>query len=114
MTLLEYIKTVKKEIELNAQPFSIIELGALSTERKSIAIRPMPSGGGVSYHKGPRMRDIQFQVLAKSPSQSEVINTLDRIATNLEEFGAEVYSEPNYLSRDEQGYIYTCAFKANL
>lgn len=114
MTLFEYLTAVKQHIEMTANPYATIELGTLSTNRQSIAIRSMPSGGGTRYHLGPRVRDLQFQVLAKSPNQAEVINTLDRIVTKLEEFGAEVYSEPNLLSKDEQGYTYTSAFKANI
>lgn len=104
--LLELTKILQDELKL----FSTINLGKLSTERKSIALRVMPSGN-VNYYGGNRSRELLFQVLTKSPNQVEAITTLEEIANKLIENECEVYSEPSFIQQDEQGYIYSASLR---
>ena len=110
MTVTQYIDSIATFLEANLSLYAPITIGRLTADRKSIAIRIMPSGN-TKHYDSTRARDISYQILAKSNSHSEAITTLEDIAYKLEEIGAEVYSEPSYLQEDEQGFIYTSAYK---
>lgn len=110
MTITEYIDFIATFLESNINLYARIEIGRLTSDLKSIAIRIMPSGN-TKHYDSTRARDISFQILTKSNNHSEAISALEDIAFKLQEIGVEVYSEPSYLYEDEQGYIYTSAYR---
>jgi len=100
--ILELINFLKTELSLYAD----VKIGQLSTDQESIALRVMPSGN-TNYYAGKRTRHLQFQILTKSRNYNTASNTLEQIADKLIEYGCDVYSEPSFLQKDEQGYVCT-------
>nr|WP_072513819.1 hypothetical protein [Ndongobacter massiliensis] len=113
MTILSYVDDVIKFLSANCTLFSPIVVGHLRAERRSIALRIMPSNGREHY-AGERERPISFQILTKSPDQQEALQALEEICEALLNRDIRVYSEPSYLQEDEQSYIYTAAFEGRL
>lgn len=113
MSLVDYFRELTEKIEEELSLDKPINLGRLTTNRESIALRIMP-GGSESYYAGKRSRNINFQVLVKSEKQTEAINTIEKIVDKLIENDCDMYSEPSYLQSDEQGYIYTTALTAHI
>ena len=113
MSLVDYFRELAKKVEDELSLDKPINLGRLTTDRESIALRIMP-GGSESYYAGKRSRNINFQVLVKSEKQTQAINTIEKIVDKLIENDCDVYSEPSYLQSDEQGYIYRTALTAHI
>lgn len=105
-----FLVTVANEIE-TIIPHVRVEIGTLSKNSVSIALRVMPSGNGGRFMDGDRERKLLFQVLVKSNKQIEAIQLSDKINKHLEFLGILTYSEPNYLESD---YTYTASYEALL
>lgn len=87
-----------------------VTLGLLSKSLKSIAIVLMPTGNK-SFYQGDRDINLQYQILVKSINHRQALQISEKIASKLLLGGNEVYSEPSFLSEDEQGCIYTTAYR---
>lgn len=108
--MMDYLEGIKNLLENKLSLFASVKFGKLDKSNKSIAIRLMPSSSTSNYQDS-RTREIQFQILSKSPSQVEALISLEAIANTLEQEGIEVYTEPHYLDSDEQGYTYSSSYK---
>ena len=113
MSLVDYFRELAKKIEEELSLDKPINLGRLTVDKESIALRIMP-GGSESYYAGKRSRNINFQILVKSEKQTQAINTIEKIVDKLIKNDCDVYSEPSYLQSDEQGYTYTAALTAHI
>lgn len=131
------IESVKKHLTTNL-PTSImfapvkvdlLDIGADSTPKKSIAIRMTPSAPGEQYFEGEIINK-QFQVLVKSDNQLEVNNTIETITRELNNVHRRVfyaidgsytlrrlnvYVEPNFVEKTAANeYVYTALFTTEL
>lgn len=107
----------------------LLDIGADSTPKKSIAIRMTPSAPGEQYFEG-EIKNKQFQVLVKSDNQLEVNNTIEAIANELNNVQRRVfhtvdnsytlirlntYIEPNFVEKTAANeWIYTALFSTEL
>lgn len=110
MSVVDHLLNLVNRLQNDLTLYANINLGRLSIDVKSIALRVMPSGN-VNYYQGKRSREVMFQILAKSNDQIQAIKALEQIADKLVELDCEVYTEPSYLQQDEQGYTYTASFR---
>lgn len=65
-------------------PFAPIKIGMLDTTTKGIALRMMPSAPGSRFMNRSRIKTVQFQIIAKSPDQMEVLGALESFEDLLE------------------------------
>ncbi|MGE9994813.1 hypothetical protein ACQRBK_07250 [Peptoniphilaceae bacterium SGI.137] len=113
MTILAYVEEIIQFLVAKCSLFAPVVAGHLRAEKRSLAIRIMPSAGRANY-AGERERPIRFQILSKSPDQQEALRVLEDICEALADRDIRVYSEPSYLQEDEQSYIYTAAFEGHV
>lgn len=90
-----------------------VNVGRLTKDYKSIAIRLMPSSN-TGYYKGQRSIALTYQVLVKSDNQLEALKEIEFISEYLMLNGSTIYVEPFYLQEDEQGYIYSCSLRKDI
>lgn len=111
MTVYEFIDSTVKSLMSDLQLISVVRIGKLSADFKSIAIRLMPSDN-TYFYAGQRDVTLRYQILVKSDYHKEAIQEIEKITQYLNDYiGSMVYIEPNYVSEDEQGYIYQAAFE---
>lgn len=88
-----------------------VKIGLLPLDERSACIRLMPSGNGPRYYNGAREQTMLFQVLVKSPDQLEALTQCQAVTDELEQLGMETYTEPNFLQKEQQSYIYQASFQ---
>lgn len=110
----DYITMVVNHLKDTLPLFAPITMNELKPTDKSIAIRIMPVAPGDRYMNGQRARPVLFQVLTKSTSDLEAMNTIESIADELEGFGCPVQSEPSFLQEDGKSKIHTATFRGEI
>lgn len=127
---MDFLDRLIDYIESNISLDSVLRVGKLSLDSKSISIRPTPSSMVNRYADKDKTREYSFQILMKDPNQFKVINKLDEITNLLDGIDhreiisnnnsfklvkCEVYTLPNYVEETEhEEYIYTALFRAEL
>lgn len=127
---MDFLDRLIDYIESNISLDSVLRVGKLSLDSKSISIRPTPSSMVDRYVDKDKIREYSFQILMKDPNQFKVINKLDEITNLLDGIDhreiisnnnsfklikCEVYTLPNYVEETEhEEYIYTAMFRAEL
>ncbi|UNP84826.1 minor capsid protein [Bacillus mycoides] len=131
------IDSIKKHLTSNLSPSimfapvkaDMLDIGANNKQKKSIAVRMIPSAPGEQYFEG-EIKNKQFQILVKSENQLEVITSIEAIAEALNNvhrcvFNAidssytlirlNVYVEPNFVEKTAANeWIYTALFSVEL
>lgn len=114
MSITQYLDTLILGLAMTMQlPETTFAIGGLTADSRSIAIRLMPSTSS-HYYAGDRGRRVAFQALVKDQKQKDTVNLIDELTEALTSMDATIYTEPSYLQDDEQGYIYTASFYADL
>ena len=96
-------------ISENVDLFANIVIGGTSREDKSIGCNILPSVNQ-KFYAGRRSKELRFRIMSRSSDQAEALRTLEAIADTLEDIDVDVNTEPNLVSRDEKGYLYTAIF----
>lgn len=128
--LMNHIKT-KLSSTIVYAPIKVdtLEIGTVSSPKKSIALRLIPSPSGTQYLEG-EIINRSFQLLTKSPNQKEALATCEAITKELRKLTKgqqpqinnelkitifEVYVEPAFVEITEaKEYIYTAMFRAEI
>lgn len=108
MRISSYLDEVYLMIKKEYKDYDVT-LGKLSKSLRSIAIVLMPTGNRIFY-QGHRDINLQYQILVKSINHRQALQISEKITNELITDGNEVYSEPSFLSQDEQACIYTTAY----
>ncbi len=127
---MDFLDRLIDYIESNISLDSVLRVGKLSLDSKSISIRPTPSSMVNRYVDKDKTREYSFQILMKDPNQFQVISKMDEITSLLDGIDhreivsnndsfklvkCEAYTLPNYVEETEhEEYIYTALFKAEL
>lgn len=127
---MDFLDRLIDYIESNVTLDSVLRVGKLSLDSKSISIRPTPSSMIDRYVDKDKTREYSFQILMKDPNQFKVISKMDKITSLLDGIDhreivssnnsfklvkCEVYTLPNYVEETEhEEYIYTALFRAEL
>lgn len=93
----------------NLSLFANVVIGGTSRKERSIGITLLPSSN-TKFYAGRRSKELRFRVMARSPVQLEALSSLEAIADTFEDIDITVNTEPNLVSRDEKGYLYTAIF----
>lgn len=96
---------------------------------KTICLRLYPTGPADKYLNGGKIRNVGFQIIARNENQIELIDTLQYIADKLDAMKSDtivssngsfelincnITTELNFVERDNQGWVYTALFNAEL
>lgn len=107
--------------------FAPIKVGSLDIASKALTVRVTPGPMDTRYLDGSREQIINFQILCKSPSQTECILTMDKLQESLELSSGDLtgsafelircgtyvsYSLVEQITTGE--YIYTALFEAEI
>lgn len=111
MRISEKLEQVRSILEMELQ--ILVVIGHLPADKDAMALRPMPSGN-INYYTGQRSIPFTFQLLNKAEKQENAMKILEIAIDRLILEGCIVYTEPNFLSYDEQGYIYTASLTIDL
>ena len=127
---MDFLDRLIDYIESNISLDSVLRVGKLSLDSKSISIRPTPSSMVNRYVDKDKTREYSFQILMKDPNQFQVISKMDEITSLLDGIDhreivsnndsfklvkCEAYTLPNYVAETEhEEYIYTALFRAEL
>ncbi|VXB51650.1 conserved hypothetical protein [Exiguobacterium sp. 8H] len=107
--------------------YAPVKVGNLDSSTDAICIRQAPSPDGPRYLSGRRLRYINFQLLAKSEDQQQVLDAMELMSEALElsngdivvpdfEFiKCEVTTETNWVEETSTNqHIYTALFQCQL
>ncbi len=82
--MIPLINAVIAHLKAETTPFAPFKIGMLDTASKGIAIRMIPSSPGSRFMNRSRIKAVQFQIIAKSPDQMEVLGALESFEDLLE------------------------------
>lgn len=112
MRISEYISKLANNIQ--EEKGIICTITHLPNDTECACIRVMPSSNTRFYDETYKSINLSFQLLVKSNKQSRTARLTEEISEYIESLGADIYTEPNPLSFDEQGYIYTASFNTEI
>jgi hypothetical protein len=123
----EFLLSLADHLEAQLTLFAPVKIGSLDLEPKAISIRQAPAPAGVRYMNRSMIKNVTVQLLAKSESQGEVMDTMELMTQSLELSSGEltvtgydfikcgVYTEPNFVEKTSNNeYLYTALFQAEL